>query len=396
MSVSSDHKLATCSGDPDPGFGIYVHWPFCRTKCPYCDFNVHIREAVDDKAWLDLLTTELDYFYDRTQSAVVTSLYFGGGTPSLMAAETVAGLTAHVASRWSVVDDIEINLEANPNDWQHFASFRAGGVTRLSLGIQSFDDAELAFLGRDHSAATARTALDTAGAVFPEASCDLIYALPGQTTDAWRASLEANLARLPPHISLYQLSIETGTAFHRARAAGEFESVGADDAADLYAASQEICDAAGLHAYEVSNHAIPGHECRHNLTYWRGGDYVGVGPGAHGRVTLDGVRTATRQYRNPETWAESVRARGCGSEASDPLEPRSEVEELFLLGLRASEGISRRRFRERFDADFEDTCARDEIAKLSRAGLIECDSAGLRVTATGRPVLDAITGRLLA
>jgi oxygen-independent coproporphyrinogen-3 oxidase len=379
----------------EPGFGIYVHWPFCRAKCPYCDFNVHIREGIDDRSWLELLMTELDHFHDQTERTIVTSLYFGGGTPSLMAPATVERLIEHVASRWPVANDIEINLEANPNDWRRFDGFRGAGVTRLSLGVQSFDDDALRFLGRDHSADTARVALDNARALFAEVSCDLIYALPGQNADEWRQALRTNISRLPMHLSLYQLTVEPGTAFHRARAAGEFESVDGDDAADFYAVSQEICEAADMPAYEVSNHARLGHECCHNLTYWRGGDYVGVGPGAHGRLTLDGIRTATRQYRNPETWGDTVRRRGDGTEARDSLERQSEVEELFILGLRAVEGISRVRFQERFGTDVEDACATTELADLANAGLIECDDAGLRVTATGRPVLNAIIGRLI-
>ena len=391
---ASTVKAAPTTAEHEAGFGIYVHWPFCRTKCPYCDFNVHVRQAVDDAAWLQLLIAELDHFHDRTDSAAVTSVYFGGGTPSLMAATTVAQLIEHVSLRWPVADDLEISLEANPNDWQRFEAFRRAGVTRLSLGVQSFNDDVLRFLGRDHSADIASFALDTARALFPATSCDLIYVLPGQTASAWDHALQASIPQLPTHLSLYQLTIETGTAFHRARAAGEFESVGGDLAADFYAVSQEVCEAVGLSAYEVSNHARLGDECRHNLTYWRGGDYVGVGPGAHGRISRDGIRTATRQFRNPETWGDAVR-RGDGSEAREALTRRAEIEELFLLGLRAIEGISRARFRERFDTDIEDACAATEVTHLAKAGLIECDDAGLRITAAGRPVLDAIIGRLL-
>ena len=387
---------ATAAADPSAdGFGIYVHWPFCRAKCPYCDFNVHVRDAVDDQIWLKLLVAELDHFHHQTSNATVTSLYFGGGTPSLMAAATVAGLIDCVASRWTVASNIEISLEANPNDWSRFDAFRRAGVKRLSLGGQSFDDDQLAFLGRDHSADTARAALDKARVLFPQTSLDLIYALPGQTVADWRQALDANIERLPTHLSLYQLSIEPGTAFHRAHRAGQFIAVAGDAAADFYAVTQEVCERVGLPAYEVSNHAAPGHECRHNLTYWRVGDYIGVGPGAHGRITIDDVRVATRQYRNPETWSDAVRQRGSGEEVSEPLDRRSQIEEAFLLGLRACEGVARDRFRDRFDTELEDACDADQLARLVSAGLMACDDLGLRVTSAGRPVLDAITGQLL-
>ncbi|MDA0260965.1 MAG: radical SAM family heme chaperone HemW [Proteobacteria bacterium] len=379
-----------------PGFGVYVHWPFCRTKCPYCDFNVHIRDTVDDATWLALLTTELDHFFEQTSEATVSSIFFGGGTPSLMAAATVAGVIEHVASRWTTVDQLEVSLEANPNDWRRFEALRTAGITRLSLGAQSFDDEVLKFLGRDHTGADARTALDKAQKLFPEASCDLIYALPGQSLEDWRLVLHAMLPSLPEHLSLYQLTIEIGTAFHRAISAGEFAAVESDDAADFYLATQEICDAGGWPAYEVSNHAQPGHQCRHNLTYWRGGDYVGVGPGAHGRITHNGLRTAIQQYRNPESWQDAVLRRGCGTELQAPLEIRSAIEEAFLFGLRPVEGISRAYFRDRYGVEPEAACNARGLAELSDAGFVECDPTGLRATASGRLLLDAICSRLLA
>lgn len=379
-----------------PGFGIYLHWPFCRAKCPYCDFNVHIRERVDDAHWGRLLAKEIKHFRSLAHVAPVTSVYFGGGTPSLMAPAVVGALIEGIAATWPLAAEVEISLEANPNDAANFEGYRSAGVTRLSLGVQSFDDAALEFLGRDHSAATAKSALETAQARFPEVSCDLIYALPGQTADGWRAELAASLARVGNHLSLYQLTIEPGTAFHREAAAGRIVPPGSDRAADLYAITQKLCTAAGLPAYEVSNHAKPGHRCRHNLTYWRGGDYVGVGPGAHGRQTVGGRRQASRQFRNPETWGDAVKRSGHGTEACETLDPRSEIEEAFLCGFRTVEGISRPRFRARFERDPENACDADALARLVAGGLLDCDADGLRATAAGRPLLDAILGRLLA
>ena len=381
---------------PEAGFGIYVHWPFCRAKCPYCDFNVHLRDTVDDKLWLTQLASELDHFHDQAPAPIVTSVFFGGGTPSLMSPATLAGLIEKIGALWRIADDVEISLEANPNDWHSFADFRSAGVTRLSLGVQSFDDDQLRFLGRDHTAAVAVAALDDARSRFSNVSCDLIYALPEQTPGAWQQSLVAIAPRLPCHVSMYQLSIEAGTAFHRAERAGTLVMGGADEAADLYAVTQETCDSIGLSAYEVSNHAASDQRCRHNMTYWRGDDYVGVGPGAHGRVTIDGRRVATQQYRNPETWLDAVERTGCGTETSQPLDRRAQIEEAFLLGLRMVDGIARAPFRERNGIEIEDACAEGELARLTGAGLMVCDDAGVRTTTAGRPVLDAILSRLLA
>ena len=378
-----------------PGFGIYLHWPFCRAKCPYCDFNVHIRDRVEDADWSTLLAAELAHFRTRVGPIAVTSIYFGGGTPSLMAPAAVSALIDKIAGAWPQAADVEISLEANPNDWQNFEGYRSAGVTRLSLGVQSFDDHALCFLGRDHSAATAEEALERALALFPEVSCDLIYMLPGQTVSDWRAALQTSLAKVGYQLSLYQLTIEAGTAFHREAEAGRIVLPDGDRAADLYALSQELCDAAGLPAYEVSNHAALSYRCRHNLTYWQGGDYVGVGPGAHGRRSEGGNRIATRQYRNPATWSDAVRQYGHGTETSETLDRTREIEETFLFGLRTVDGISRKRFRALFDQEPEKGCESESLAVLKRDGLVECDAEGLRATAAGRPLLDAILGRLL-
>ncbi len=396
--ASTADAASASSGDSllvAPDFGIYLHWPFCRAKCPYCDFNVHIRERVGGSHWSALLAAELAHFRARIGPIAVTSIYFGGGTPSLMAPAVVGALIEKVAATWPEAADIEVSLEANPNDWPNFEGYRAAGVTRLSLGVQSFDDHALRFLGRDHSAATAEEALERALALFPEVSCDLIYMLPGQTVSDWRTALQASLAKVGNQLSLYQLTIEPGTAFHREAEAGRIVPPDSDCAADLYVLSQELCDAAGLPGYEVSNHAAPSHRCRHNLTYWQGGNYVGVGPGAHGRLSENGYRIATRQYRNPETWSDAVRQYGHGTEVSETLDRTREIEEAFLFGLRTVDGISRERFRTLFSQEPETGCDSNSLAVLMRDELLECDAEGLRATAAGRPLLDAILGRLL-
>ena len=280
--------------EPEPGFGIYVHWPFCRAICPYCDFNVHRRGGVDQARWRRALVRELEFFAGRTPGRTVTSIYFGGGTPSLMAPETTAAVIECARRHTTLAPDAEITLEANPSsaDAGRFAEFRGAGVTRLSLGVQALDDAALAVLGRDHDAAEARRAIAAAAAVFPAVSFDLIYARPSQTAAAWGAELNAALALAAGHLSLYQLTIEPGTAFHRAARRGTLKVPDDDAGATLYAIAQERCAAAGLPSYEISNHAASGHEGRHNLTTWRGGEYLGIGPGAHGRFNVGGETLA--------------------------------------------------------------------------------------------------------
>ncbi|HJS32275.1 MAG TPA: radical SAM family heme chaperone HemW, partial [Alphaproteobacteria bacterium] len=279
----------------DDRLAIYVHWPFCRSKCPYCDFNSHVRESVDDTRWRGALLTELDHFAASTGGRTVRSVFFGGGTPSLMAPQIVAAVIDCVARKWRVADDVEITLEANPNsaEQSRFAAFRAAGVNRLSLGVQALDDADLGALGRGHSAAEAQAAIARAAAVFDRYSFDLIYARPRQSRAAWETELRRAVALAGDHMSVYQLTIEPGTAFAARHARGELVVPDEDAAAALYEATQAILDDAGLAAYEVSNHARAGAECRHNLAYWRYEDYIGVGPGAHGRLKLGGVKTAT-------------------------------------------------------------------------------------------------------
>ncbi|HKO06088.1 MAG TPA: radical SAM family heme chaperone HemW, partial [Alphaproteobacteria bacterium] len=328
------------------GLGIYVHWPFCLSKCPYCDFNSHVRARIEEARWRAALLAELEHYAAQTGARMVSSLFFGGGTPSLMAPESVAAIIARVRALWPTAADLEITLEANPTSVEagRFAGYAAAGVNRLSLGVQALDDTALAFLGRRHSAAEALAAVELAVRHFPRTSFDLIYARPGQTLASWRKELAAALAHARGHLSLYQLTIEPATAFAEACARGDLILPEEDSAAALYEATQEMLEAAGLPAYEISNHAAAGEESRHNLTYWRYGDYVGVGPGAHGRLTIAGGKRATRQHRAPEAWLERVERCGHATRQHFALSPEECREEMLLMGLRLAEGVDRKRF----------------------------------------------------
>ena len=382
----------------DIGFGIYVHWPFCLQKCPYCDFNSHVREGVDEARWRAALLTEIDHAAGEAPDRTVTSVFFGGGTPSLMGPATVAALIERLAERWPLDPDVEITLEANPTsvEARRFAGYRAAGVNRVSLGVQSLDDAALRFLGRGHSAAEARTAVATAHAHFERVSFDLIYARPGQTTAAWRAELGEALGLAGEHLSLYQLTIEPGTRFHNLARRGLLAVPDGDAAAALYDTTQEAMDAAGLPAYEISNHARPGAASRHNLTYWRSGDYVGIGPGAHGRVTDRGAALAVRRIRSPERWLAAVERGGVGTEECIAVAPDDRVAEVLMMGLRLTEGVPADRFRARTGRAIGEALEPARLAPLIEGGLLECDAAGLRATAAGRRVLNAVLGALLA
>jgi len=340
----SDTPSRNPTAVPRP-LAIYVHWPFCLAKCPYCDFNSHVRGAIDGDRWRRALLRELSHFATFTPGHAATSLFFGGGTPSLMAPGTVAQVIAAVGRHWPLDADFEVTLEANPTSVEagRFRAYRAAGVNRLSLGVQSFDDPTLGFLGREHDARTARAALELAHATFPRVSFDLIYAVPGQTGAAWRRELATALGLAGDHLSLYQLTIEPATGFAGAVRRGAWVPLDDDRAAALYDQTQAQCATAGLAAYEISNHARPGAACRHNLTYWRYGDYVGVGPGAHGRFVAAGERRATRQRTKPEAWLAAVEAQGHGTAEQTPIEPRTAAEEALLMGLRLTEGVDPRR-----------------------------------------------------
>ncbi|MSP52290.1 MAG: coproporphyrinogen III oxidase [Alphaproteobacteria bacterium] len=380
-----------------PGdIAIYLHWPFCAAKCPYCDFNVHIRASIDDSFWRQAFLAELDAYFERVGPRTVSSVYFGGGTPSLMNPATIGSILDRIATHWSCGAATEVSLEANPNDRSRFAALQSAGITRLSLGVQAFDDDALRFLGRDHDARDASEALDKAGQVFPRASFDLIYARPGQSVAAWQVELKRALAVVPGHVSLYQLTIERGTAFFDSVKRGAFAVPDSDLGADFFEVTQELCAGVGLPAYEISNHARSGEECRYNLTCWLGGDYVGIGPGAHGRISEGGIRHALRAFRKPETWAARVAEAGLGLEDDEVLGHGAAIEEAVMMALRTVHGLDRAFLRSRFDAEIESCVNRSRLKDFVDDGKLECDERGLRATAAGRIVLDAIIGALLA
>lgn len=326
----------------DAGFGVYVHWPFCVQKCPYCDFNSHVRhKGWDEARFLFAYKQELAHTAQLIGKRQVSSIFLGGGTPSLMKPQTVAGILDAIAALWTVEDGAEITIEANPNSVEadRFRGYRAAGVNRVSLGVQSLRDEQLKALGRLHSVAEAKTAIGIASQTFERFSFDLIYARPGQTTAQWREELTEALALGSRHMSLYQLTIEPETAFEKLHAAGKLAMPDGELAAALYDITQEMTDAAGLLQYEISNHAAPGQESRHNQLYWRYAEYAGVGPGAHGRVIVDGARFATSTERNPEGWAARVERMGHGLVANDALDGDEQADEMLLMGLRVAEGL---------------------------------------------------------
>jgi putative oxygen-independent coproporphyrinogen III oxidase len=379
-------------------FGIYVHWPFCKSKCPYCDFNSHVRERIDGAAWADGLIAALDRQAVGLAGRTVASVFFGGGTPSLMEPATVARVLARIAHHWSLAPDVEITLEANPTSVEaaRFRDLAAAGVNRLSLGIQALDDAALRFLGRHHDAGEARAAIALAHRHFARMSFDLIYARPGQTLAAWERELDAALALAGDHLSLYQLTIEEGTAFHTAHARGDFVLPDDDTAGALYEMTRARLAAHGLADYEISNYARPGAESRHNLVYWTYGDYLGVGPGAHGRLTRDGTKHATRQAKAPETWLARVADGGDGMVETTPVARDERLTELTMMGLRLAAGIPRARFRRELDAEPEALFDAKTLAWMVDADLLTLDDEGLRATAAGRQRLNALLVRLLS
>jgi oxygen-independent coproporphyrinogen-3 oxidase len=374
--------------------GIYIHWPFCRSKCPYCDFNSHVREGIDEARWRRAYLTELDEFAAETFDRTVTSVFFGGGTPSLMRPETTAEILDHIAARWPLAADVEVTLEANPSTAEaaRFRGFRDAGVDRLSIGVQALDEHALRLLGRSHSEGDARAAVELAALIFPRFSFDLIWGWPGHEVAAWRRQLGEALAMAGEHLSAYQLTIEPGTAFWRKGVSAADEDTGVT----LYEVTREVLAGAGLPAYEISNHARPGGECRHNLAVWRGADYLGIGPGAHGRLRRDGRTEATRAVRAPEKWLARVEAQGTGIANRVPLTPPERREELLLLGLRLTEGVLRDGFRALSDIEPEDAVDRAALARLIDAGFVESDDAGLRATPAGQLRLNAVLAQLLA
>ena len=380
----------------DPGFGVYIHWPFCAAKCPYCDFNSHVRHRpVDQPRFAAAFAREMATLRRRTGPRTVTSIFLGGGTPSLMEPGTVGAVLEAVAANWTVPAAIEVTLEANPSSVEaaRFRGYRAAGVNRVSLGVQALNDPDLRFLGRLHNVEQALHAIRLARETFPRLSFDLIYARPGQTVEAWTVELEQAIGHAADHLSLYQLTIEEGTTFHALHAVGRLDVPGPEHAAALYAATQEVTAARGLPAYEISNHAVPGAESRHNLVYWRYGEYVGIGPGAHGRFIEDGRRHVTFTERIPETWLNLVEAKGHGVIGGEVLTREQEADEFLLMGLRLAEGIDVARY----EALAGRPLSSRRIGFLQEERLIEpIGNSRLRATASGMIVLDAVVADLAA
>ncbi|MDF1627662.1 MAG: radical SAM family heme chaperone HemW [Parvibaculaceae bacterium] len=375
------------------GFGIYVHWPFCQSKCPYCDFNSHVMRGVDQTAYATALARELEWMAGESDPKPVTSVFFGGGTPSLMEPKTVEIVLAAIDRLWGLNQGVEISLEANPTSVEanRFRDVAALGVNRLSLGVQAMNDRDLKFLGRLHTSEEALHAIDLARTHFPRLSFDLIYARPGQTEADWEAELVRALSYAVDHLSLYQLTIEEGTPFYDLVSKGAFTIPEEEEAARLYELTQHICTAAGLPAYEISNHAKPGAECRHNLTYWRYGDYVGAGPGAHGRITKDARKWATVTERMPTKWLADVNTHGHAQVEADEIRPETAAEEMLMMGLRLREGVSL----ERFQSISGRTLNEDRLDFYTSEGLIEQRGGRLVATPRGRLVLNQLLGELL-
>ncbi len=379
------------------GFGVYLHWPFCAAKCPYCDFNSHVRHAPpDEEAYIAAFRREIAHRAELAPHRTVSSVFLGGGTPSLMKPATVGALLEAVASHWTMAPDAEITLEANPTstDAHRFAGYRAAGITRVSLGVQALNDRDLRALGRLHSAAEALAAVDVAARHFERMSFDLIYARsPLQSVAEWRAELGGALSRAVEHLSLYQLTIEPGTAFHTLHAAGRLAIPDEDQARALYETTQELCERHGFAAYEISNHARPGAECRHNLVYWRYGEYAGIGPGAHGRLVVDGVRRAQSTERSPEAWLSRVMADGSALVEDEALTVEEEADEFLLMGLRLAEGIDPGIYERLRGRPLNEA----RIASLVEDGMIRLRPDGrIAATAGGSLVLDAVVADLAA
>ena len=376
------------------GFGLYLHWPFCASKCPYCDFNSHVASAIDQDRWRRAYLAEIARAGRETGGRILNTVFFGGGTPSLMDPDLVAAILETVRATWPMANDAEITLEANPGSVEagRFRGYRDAGVNRISMGVQALDDADLRRLGRLHSVSEARAAFDVARGTFDRVSFDLIYARQDQTPKAWAAELRQALGMAIDHLSLYQLTIEDGTAFGARHAAGGLRGLPEDDtAADMYLITQDICGEAGMPAYEVSNHARAGAESRHNLIYWRYGDYAGIGPGAHGRLTLNGQRFATDTERSPLSWLSLAEA-GSGETLREALSPADQAAEHLMMGLRIAEGISLSRHATLAGTPLDPA----RIAGLAELGMVAQEGDRLRATTEGRAVLNAVLRELLA
>lgn len=377
----------------DAGFGLYIHWPFCQSKCPYCDFNSHVAERVDQTRWLKAYLAEIDRVGRETAGRRLQSVFFGGGTPSLMDPDTVFAILDRVRATWSVANDWEVTLEANPGSVEtgKLRAFRSAGVNRLSMGVQALNDADLKRLGRLHTAADAIAAFDVARSCYDRVSFDLIYARQDQTPDDWATELTRALDMAVDHLSLYQLTVEDGTAFGDRHAKGGLKGLPDEDrSVALYEITQDLCGAAGLPAYEVSNHARDGAQSQHNLIYWRGGDYAGVGPGAHGRLTLEGRRWATEALKAPSAWLDAVEKHGAGELPREDIGALARAQEYVLMSLRLSEGLDLARLQ----AISGHSLPQAAVSDLCALGLIVTDAGRVRATGQGRLVLNAVIRRL--
>ncbi len=372
---------------------FYIHWPFCVSKCPYCDFNSHVREAVDQAVWADALLADMAYEASLTPGRPLSSIFFGGGTPSLMPPSTVAALINAAEKHWGFTNDIEITLEANPSSVEaaRFADLAAAGVNRVSLGLQSLDDAALAFLGRAHSVEESLSALDIAQAEFARVNIDLIYARPDQTEAEWETELARAIGFGTDHMSLYQLTIEPGTRFATLVREGEFVPADDDDAASLYELTQAMTSAAGLPAYEISNHARDGQQSRHNLTYWRYGDYLGIGPGAHGRR----LKSATQRHKKPENFLSGVERNIHGIVTEEPLDADTRAMEALLMGLRLAEGIDLSDIATHTGVAEDRLVDAQAVEDIEKLGLIRRNGQHITVTPQGMPLLDAILPQIV-
>lgn len=382
--------------DANDAFGVYIHWPFCLSKCPYCDFNSHVRHApIDEARYVNAFAREIEAMAARAPGREVSSIFFGGGTPSLMQPQTIGAILDAIGKHWSVSNSVEVTLEANPTsvDATRFHGYRAAGVNRVSLGVQALDDASLKMLGRLHTAREALDAVAIARSAFDRYSFDLIYARPDQTPREWTDELTFAISEAAEHLSLYQLTIEEGTPFFGLHAAGKLKTPDEATARILYDVTQEVCAKHGLPAYEISNHARPGAECRHNLVYWRGQEYAGIGPGAHGRLDIGGIRHALATEKRPEAWLMRVEANGHGIVTDDLLNREERADEFLLMGLRLAEGIDPQRYAALSGRKLD--AAR--ITVLREEGAITVDPSGrLRVTQAGFPLLDAVVADLAA
>ncbi len=381
---------------PATAFGVYVHWPFCLSKCPYCDFNSHVRHGgIDEARYVQAFLREIETTAARAPGRTVSTVFFGGGTPSLMNPASVSAILDGIGKHWTVAPDVEVTLEANPTSVEadRFRGFRAAGVNRVSLGVQALDDRSLKELGRLHTAEEALKAVGVARSVFDRYSFDLIYARPGQSTQDWSQELNRAIAEAAEHLSLYQLTIEADTPFFALHANGKLVTPNEDLSRDLYDVTQEVCDKAGLSAYEISNHAREGAQCRHNLVYWRGDEYAGIGPGAHGRLEQDGRRFATATEKRPESWLMRVESLGHGLIVDEALTREERADEYLLMGLRLAEGIDPARYAALAGRSLDDR----RIAILHAEGAVETTAAGhLRVTQSAFPILDAVVADLAA